>query len=419
MPAADRTTEPTRGPKTIGIPCSQEQYQRIVDDPVLFREFLDQQIEATPELFPPEIHRGYRMKDLSTSRKTGWRLRRIDLRNGQSYSVRPSFLMPYLSGRTEDVQAPLVLRKFAVPFWALAEVFGRDPMYWHRLECALGRFSLVGTTVQAAEHLPRHLVADEKHTTRGGEKVYLAATAGSGCCLGLAVAETAGNDHLEAAYGVFRDEARRLDPEYRPETVNTDGGPATQAAWQALFKGVTIILCFLHAFLKIRDRAQHLKETFHALSEQVWGAYHAPNARSFSQRLRRLREWAEAHVDKEVVREKVLSLCDKREAFLKAYAHPGCRRTSDLVDRLLRRLDYHLYCGQHLHGSTGTAGRGLRGWALIHNFAPSCPWTVRTSPELRSPAERLNGKRYHTEWLQNLLVSASLGGYRRAPQKAG
>ena len=105
MPAADRTTEPTRGSKTICIPCSQEQYGRIVDDPVLFREFLDQQIEATPELFPPEIRRGDRMKDLSTSRKTGWRLRRIDLRNNQSYSVRPCFLMPYLSGRTEEVQA--------------------------------------------------------------------------------------------------------------------------------------------------------------------------------------------------------------------------------------------------------------------------------------------------------------------------
>ena len=120
-----------------------------------------------------------------------------------------------------------------------------------------------------------------------------------------------------------------------------------------------------------------------------------------------------------MVKEKVLSLCGKRGEFVVAYAHPGCHRTSNLVDRLLRRLDHHLYCGQHLHGSTTAAERGLRGWALIHNFAPSCPWTVRTSPELRSPAERLNGKRYHTEWLQNLLVSASLGGYRRAPQKAG
>jgi hypothetical protein len=301
----------------------------------------------------------------------------------------------------------------------LTEVFGRNPTYWHRLEGSLGRFSLVGTTVQAADSLPRHLVADEKHTTSGGEKVSLAATAGSGCCLGLALAQSAGNDDLEAAYGVFRDESRHLDPEYRPETVNIDGGPATQAAWRALFKGTALILCFLHAFLKIRDRAKHLGETFDALRERAWDAYHAPDARTFPQRLRRLREWAEAHVEKPVVKEKVLSLCGKRGAFVKAYAHPGCHRTSNLVDRLLRRLDHHLYCGQHLHGSTVAAERGLRGWALIHNFAPSCPWTVRETPGLRSPAERLNGKRYHSEWLQNLLVSASLSGYRRSPRKAG
>jgi hypothetical protein len=107
MPAADHPTRPARGPKTICIPCSQEQYERIVDDPALFREFLNQQIEATPELFPPEIARGYRMKDSYASRKTGWKIRRIDTRDDDSYSVRPSFLMPYLSGRSEDVQAPL------------------------------------------------------------------------------------------------------------------------------------------------------------------------------------------------------------------------------------------------------------------------------------------------------------------------
>ena len=270
----------------------------------------------------------------------------------------------------------------------------------------------MGTTIASADRLPRHLAADEKHTTFNGEKVYLAATAGGGCCLGMALAKTAGNDDLTAAYGVFREEAQCLDPEYRPETVNTDCWPATQAAWRALFQGVALILCFLHAFLKIRDRAVHLKETFTELSRRVWEAYHAPEARSFSQRLRRLREWAKEHVGQEVVRAKVLALCEKRVAFVRAYQHPGCHRTSNPVDRLLRRLDYHLYCGQHLHGTIVAAEQGLRGWALIHNFAPSCPETVRESSGLRSPAERLNEMRYHTEWLQNLLVSASLGGYR-------
>ncbi|HSQ54140.1 MAG TPA: hypothetical protein VLM40_00215, partial [Gemmata sp.] len=53
-----------------------------------------------------EIRRGYRIKDLYRSPKTGCQLRWIELRNLQCYLVRPSFLMPYLSGYTEDMQAP-------------------------------------------------------------------------------------------------------------------------------------------------------------------------------------------------------------------------------------------------------------------------------------------------------------------------
>lgn len=91
-----------------------------------------------------------------------------------------------------------------MPDWALTEVFGRDPMYWHRLDRSLGRFSLVGTTVKDPEHLPDHLIADEKHTTMAGEKVYLTATVGGGCCLNLALAEKADEGELTRAYGVFR-----------------------------------------------------------------------------------------------------------------------------------------------------------------------------------------------------------------------
>jgi hypothetical protein len=107
MPVAERSPQPVRGRQTICIPCSQEQYERIVEDPARFRAYLDRRIETTPDLFPSEIRRGYRMKDLYTSRKTGWKLRRIELRDLRCYLVRPSFLMPYLSGYTEDVQAPL------------------------------------------------------------------------------------------------------------------------------------------------------------------------------------------------------------------------------------------------------------------------------------------------------------------------
>ena len=107
MPVAEPSVQPVRGQKTICIPCSLQQYEQVVGDPERFRNFLDRHVEATPELFPAAIRRGYRMKDVYHSRKTGCELRRIELRNRQCYLVRPSFLMPYLSGYTEDVQAPL------------------------------------------------------------------------------------------------------------------------------------------------------------------------------------------------------------------------------------------------------------------------------------------------------------------------
>ena len=107
MCTADPPTSPVRGPRTICIPCPPREYEQVVGDPEQFRKLLDRRIEETPELFPPGIGRGYRMKDTYPSCKTGHKLRRIELRNRQCYLVRPSFLMPYLSGYAEDVQAPL------------------------------------------------------------------------------------------------------------------------------------------------------------------------------------------------------------------------------------------------------------------------------------------------------------------------
>jgi hypothetical protein len=52
--------------------------------------------------------------------------------------------MPYLGARTEEVKGPLFLRKFGILLQALARIFGRDPMFWYRLECGLGGFSVVG-----------------------------------------------------------------------------------------------------------------------------------------------------------------------------------------------------------------------------------------------------------------------------------
>jgi len=49
--------------------------------------------------------------------------------------------------------------------------------------------------------------------------------------------------------------------------------------------------------------------------------------RQFSQRLRRLQEWAKKHVEPETVRQKLLNLKAKSAKFQKAYDFPDAYRT--------------------------------------------------------------------------------------------
>jgi hypothetical protein len=402
--------------RTICLPIGEEEYRQIIGDATQFRGVVDHCYEQMPELFPAIFEKGYELKDRRESAKTGVAIRRIELRDGTSYSIRPSFLMPYLSARTNEVESPLFLRRFGVPYWALSHVFGRDPMYWYRLEVGLGRNSIVGTTVRRAA-LPEHVLADEHHQPRDGEKNYIATTVGGGCCLGAAVAEMAGTEELTAAYAVFREEARNVQPDYMPKTVNTDGWNGTKAAWKILFPAIAVVQCFLHGWLKIRDRAKHLGESFAELSQRVWDVYHAPDRRTFAQRILSLKNWA-AKCLSGIVLEKVVDLYDKRDRWVMAYEHPGSHRTSNMLDRLMRSMNRYFDSGQHLHGSLGPSQRHCRSWALLYNFTPWSPAAVRANAGWRSPAERLNEYCYHDNWLHNLLVSASLGGYHiSGPQK--
>jgi len=80
------------------------------------------------------------------------------------------------------------------------------------MEQSLGRHPLVGTTVRRAEDLPKHLVADEKHTRLHGSKVSVATTGFIRCILGASVAQEADEKTLTEADGVFKAEAQAVLP---------------------------------------------------------------------------------------------------------------------------------------------------------------------------------------------------------------
>jgi hypothetical protein len=124
-----------------------ENHDETLNNPTVFRAVIDDNHQRNPEMFPPEIIEGYELKEIRTSKKMAITVRRI-LIDGVSHTVRPSFVMPYMTGLVRDVETPLSLRKWSVPCWALSQAFGKNAMCQYRLETSPGRNSLVSTTVK-------------------------------------------------------------------------------------------------------------------------------------------------------------------------------------------------------------------------------------------------------------------------------
>ena len=406
----------TRPTKRITVPMDFETYRAIVGSPTAFRYELDAMIQRFPELFPAAIAEGYTLHDIRTSNKMPEvSLRRIKLKardeqgKARVFTIAPSAVMPYMTGYTDEVEKPLFLRRFGVPFWALTYVFGRNDQYWYRLAGHFGCYDIVHTTVRDADRLPEHLLADEKHARFNGEKAYIATTVADDCVLGASVTLAADTASLTEAYGRFKQEAERLQPDYAPKTVNTDGWSPTQNAWKALFPLIVIIECFLHAFLKIRSRCRkRFESVFGDIQQHVWDIYHAAEPETFMERTRAFQHWAQQAVSGTAL-DAINKLCAKADRFLLAFDHPEAYRTSNMLDRHMEPMARWLFSSRYFHGHWTSAERLARAWALLHNFWPYCP-RAKVCQEYLSPAHKLNGFVYHDNWLHNLLVSTSMAG---------
>jgi hypothetical protein len=144
------------GDKTICLPIAEGQdYDTLVNDTAAFRAYLDQMIAAHPELFPAAIDEGYCFHGFVESQRMDLTTRRIRLKsNGQAYQLRPDTVMPYMSATTEEVEKGLYLRRYGVPYEAIAHVLGHSAMFWYRATQSLGRSSIVGSTLKNQSAFP-------------------------------------------------------------------------------------------------------------------------------------------------------------------------------------------------------------------------------------------------------------------------
>ena len=312
----------------------------------------------------------------------------------------------------------LFLKQFGVPDWTLTYVLGRNDSYWYRHTETFGRYNLVGSTVKDVDKMPTDLLADEKHAKAHGGKWYVGTTVAQDCVLGASVSTTADAAGLTAAYAVFKEEAKAIQPEYQPETVNTDGWAAASKAWRTLFPSVVIILCFLHAFIKIRSRCKRLGNYYEQIKQQVWEIYHAVDRDEFHERVRSLQSWMMVTHNglTAYAIESIDKLCQRAGQFCLAFIHPTAYCTSNMLDRHMEPMARWLANSRYFHGSVQAAELRTRAWALLHNYRIYCP-RAKVSDSFHSPAHKLNGFVYRDNWLENLLVASSCQGFRFSYKK--
>lgn len=403
-----------------------EQYEATMSTSQKARNCLTEQIKTHPELFPAAIAQGYKFNGWTevSKKMPDMQLRRIRLsqtdKNGQklAYTIAPCDVLPYMTGVVSDVEKGLFLKQFGVPDWALTYVLGRNDSYWYRQTEAFGRYNLVGCTVKEKDNIPKDLLADEKHAKAHGGKWYVGTTVAQDCVLGASVSTTADTKGLTDAYRVFKQEAQAIQPQYQPETVNTDGWAATSKAWRTLFPSVVIILCFLHAFIKIRSRCKRLGEYYEQIKQQVWEIYHAVDRDEFNGKVRSLQNWVLVHRRglTTYAMESIDKLCQRADQFCLTFDYPTAYRTSNMLDRHMEPMARWLAGSRYFHGNLQSAELRTRAWALLHNYRIYCP-RAKVSDSFRSPAHKLNGFIYRDNWLENLLVASSCQGFRLSHKK--
>jgi hypothetical protein len=147
--------------------------------------------------------------------------------------------------------------------------------------------------------------------------------------------------------------------------------------------------------------------------ERIWHIYRASTKQIFSQRMRRFKEWAVQNIKSPVVLSKVIKFCGKSKMFQMFYDYPTAYRTSNMIDRLMDRQDRFLYIMKYFHGHFISAELGIRSWVILMNFSPYCPRATNKKGDWVCAAQKLNGFRYHNNWLENFLISSSMNGYRQ------
>ena len=73
---------------------------------------------------------------VSSGSPTGWAVHSILRKKGRGFcdgdvfTLRLSFVMPYMMGDANELDGPLLLLSIGTPCWVVTRLFGRNDMFW-------------------------------------------------------------------------------------------------------------------------------------------------------------------------------------------------------------------------------------------------------------------------------------------------
>ena len=187
-PAQEEAQEnPPLGSQHSGVPCaSAAPYREYVDDPAQSRQSLRAMVRQSPALLPHNMEQGGTFHDANASVKQSVIVRQIR-GGGQHVFAQRAAAAERHRGRAAAIETARSRQPWGGPFAALASVVGRDAMCSSRAWLAVGRPSLVGTTVKDSHQGPRELGADAPLPRVAKQQVSVPPTVGGGGFLGVHV----------------------------------------------------------------------------------------------------------------------------------------------------------------------------------------------------------------------------------------
>ncbi len=331
------------------------------------------------------------------------------------FTILPHCVLGYQSMTPEHAKQALLAVYGGLSLeWTASVVPDVSPMGVYRLLCALGHASLVSVLMRCGLPLPPYLLADEKHSTCLGQKVYLPTIVSGRVIWHWGYTTDTSAVSCQQSYAEFQHAALHHDPTYSPKGIGTDGFERTRLSLGQLFPKAALGNCWPHAAHRMGQKLQAVSnQVRETLSREFYAILHSATthallpAVTFGQQLRRFADTVETLRGTANGTRVRAWFQTKKPGWFALVDDPQMPTTSTLLDQAHTMVDRKLCMMKGFHHTQESPTAFLTALALLYNVVP---YQRRAASHGTCGIEVEGGKMPTRAWFLNLRIATS-GGF--------